>query len=182
LYLELGRLALVESDYQEAENWLQQGLALFETFGQHWQMSELRSTLAYVERGRGRRDQAREHLCAALRITADSHYRNAALQSLPAMALLLLDGGAPERAIELYALAGRYPYVANSRWFEDVAGREITAAAEALPPDVVARAQERGRARDLWATVEELLEELDGSPPGGYTSLTQSEADHTTLP
>jgi len=53
--------------------------------------------------------------------------------------------------------------VANSRWFEDVAGREIAAAAEALPPEVVAAAQERGRARDLWATVEELLDELQNS-------------------
>ena len=65
-----------------------------------------------------------------------------------------------ERAVELYALASRYPYVANSRWFEDVAGREIAAAAEALPPGVIARAQARGRTRDLWATVEELLGEL----------------------
>jgi hypothetical protein len=56
--------------------------------------------------------------------------------------------------------------VANSRWFEDVAGREITAAAEALPPEVVARAQERGQSRNLWATVEELLGELGGPPPG----------------
>jgi hypothetical protein len=31
---------------------------------------------------------------------------------------------------------------------------------ELLPPDVVAAAQERGRARDLWATAEELLQEL----------------------
>jgi hypothetical protein len=50
--------------------------------------------------------------------------------------------------------------VANSRWFADIAGNEIAAAAESLPPEVVARAQERGRARDLWATVEALLDEL----------------------
>jgi hypothetical protein len=54
----------------------------------------------------------------------------------------------------------RYPDVADLHWFEDVAGREIAAAAEALPPEVAAAAQERGRARDLWATAEELLEEL----------------------
>jgi hypothetical protein len=53
--------------------------------------------------------------------------------------------------------------VANSRWFEDVAGRHIAAAAAAqLPPDAVAAAQERGRVRDLWATVEQLLAELEG--------------------
>ena len=33
-------------------------------------------------------------------------------------------------------------------------------------PDVVAAAQERGRARDLWATAEELLAELGGSERG----------------
>jgi hypothetical protein len=53
-----------------------------------------------------------------------------------------------------------YPYAANSRWFEDVAGREIAAAAEVLSPEAVTEAQERGRSRDLWATVEELLDEL----------------------
>ncbi|MBN1933585.1 MAG: hypothetical protein JW934_02910, partial [Anaerolineae bacterium] len=70
------------------------------------------------------------------------------------------DLGETERAVELYALASRYSVVANSRWFEDVAGKHIAAAAETLPPDVVAAAQERGRARDLWSTVEEVLEEL----------------------
>jgi hypothetical protein len=52
--------------------------------------------------------------------------------------------------------------VANSRWFEDIAGREIETLAETLPPEVAANAKERGRARDLWATVEELLAELEG--------------------
>jgi hypothetical protein len=70
--------------------------------------------------------------------------------------------GNSERAVELYALASRYPFVANSPWFENVAGRHVAAAAASLPPDVVAAAQERGRARDLEATVAELLAELEG--------------------
>jgi hypothetical protein len=52
------------------------------------------------------------------------------------------------------------PFVANSHWFEDVAGRHIAAVAAVLPLDVVAAAQERGWARDLDATVAELLIEL----------------------
>jgi hypothetical protein len=51
--------------------------------------------------------------------------------------------------------------VANSRWFEDVAGKHIAAVAATLPPEVVAVARERGRARDLEATVAELLAELE---------------------
>ena len=64
--------------------------------------------------------------------------------------------------MELYALASRYSFVANSRWFEDVAGSHIAAVAATLPPEVVAAAQERGRARGLEATVAELLAELEG--------------------
>ena len=75
------------------------------------------------------------------------------------VALLLADEEKIERAVELYALASRYGLVANSQWFEDVAGQHIAAAAEGLPPEVVSAAQERGRARDLWKTVIELLAE-----------------------
>ena len=67
-----------------------------------------------------------------------------------------------ERAVEIYALASRYPFVANSRWFYDVFGRHIDAIAANLPPEVAEAARERGRARDLQATVKELLVELEG--------------------
>jgi hypothetical protein len=81
--------------------------------------------------------------------------------ALPAVALLLADRGEKERAVELCALASRYPLVASSRWFEDVAGRHIAAIAAALPPEVAMAARERGQARDLDATVKELLVELE---------------------
>ena len=83
------------------------------------------------------------------------------MYGLTVIALFLADQDQKERAVELYALASRYPDVANSRWFEDVAGKHIAAVAAKLPPDVVSAAQERGRARDLWATAEELLQELE---------------------
>jgi hypothetical protein len=85
------------------------------------------------------------------------------VSALAAAALLLADEGEAEQAVELYALASCYDYVANSKWFEDVAGAHIAAVAETLPPEVVTAAQERGRARDLWETAQELLEELGRS-------------------
>jgi hypothetical protein len=101
--------------------------------------------------------------------------------ALPMAALLLAEYGKVKQAVEIYALACRFGFVAHSHWFEDVYGRRIAAAAATLPPDVAAAAQERGRARDLWATVEELLAELEGeehlqgvaaldASPGGSTS------------
>jgi tetratricopeptide (TPR) repeat protein len=154
---ELGCLALALGAFDEAWDWLQQARTTHEATGLRAFSGELRATLAYVARGRGQHAQAREDLRSALRLSAESRHRNAALRSLPAMALLLLDEGAPERAVELYALASRYPYVANSRWFEDVAGREIASASIALSSEAVGAAKERGRVRNLWATVKESL-------------------------
>ena len=79
---------------------------------------------------------------------------------LPLMALLSIDNGEVERAVELYAAARQSPYIAHSRWFEDVAGREIEAAASALPPEEVAAAQRRGQAHDLEALALALRVEL----------------------
>jgi hypothetical protein len=107
-------------------------------------------------------NEAQRHLCKALRIATGIGSLPVVLRSLPATALLLADRGEAERAVEICALASGHPFVGNSRFWEDVVGRHVAAAAESLPPGVVAAAQDRGRARDLWATVEELLTELEG--------------------
>ena len=73
--------------------------------------------------------------------------------ALAGIALLLADEGKAERGMELYALASRYPLVANSHWFEDVVGRHIAAVTDTIHAQVAAAAQERGRGRDLVATV-----------------------------
>ena len=67
--------------------------------------------------------------------------------TLAGIALLLADEGQVERAVELYALASRYPFVANSRWFEDVAGSQITAAVAANLPEPSGRRPARSAAR-----------------------------------
>ena len=87
-----------------------------------------------------------------------------------------------ERAIELYAVVSRYPYVANSRWFEDIAGQHIAAAAESLPPEVVQAARERGRARDLWKTAKELLAELERRKGIPQEVLSERELMDLLLP
>ena len=103
---------------------------------------------------------ARQHLCHALEIAQESGVVLPLLWALPATALLLAGEGESERAVELYALASRFPLVAKSRWFADVAGNTLSEVAAALPAERVAVLQERSRTRDLEATVAELLSEL----------------------
>jgi hypothetical protein len=83
------------------------------------------------------------------------------LFSIATVALLFANQDEPERAVELHALAFRYPYFGNSQYRKYTIGRHIAAATANLPPEVVAAAQERGRQRDLFATAKELLSELE---------------------
>jgi hypothetical protein len=132
-------------------------------YGQRDEFGRALATLGYAARGLGNVRESQQLFCQALCLGADLWAWFPLHWSLAGMALLLTDEGQAERAIELYALATYWPLVANSRWFEDVVGRRIAAVAAALPPpEEVATAQERGRARDLRATAAELLEELRG--------------------
>ena len=103
---------------------------------------------------------ASQHLGQALEIATESGAVPSLLWALPAMALLLADEGEVERAVELYALASRFPLVAQSRWFADVAGNTLAEVAATLPAERAAVLKERGRARDPQATAAELLAEL----------------------
>jgi hypothetical protein len=104
--------------------------------------------------------QAHRSLCEALRIGVETRAFSPVVFAIAGLALLLADKGEVERAVELYATASKHPYVGKSRYREDIAGRQIAAAADALSPDVVTAARERGGDRELWATAEGLLAEL----------------------
>ena len=163
----LGRVALVEEAYEEAGFAPRESPTLFFWTGWREQPGEALAVLGVASLRQGQIAEAHGHVSEALRIADETQSVPTTLFALSAVALLLVDADKPvahqaKRALELYALVSRYPFVANSVWFEDVVGMHITAAAAALPPEVVAAAQERGRARDLWATVEELLDELNG--------------------
>ena len=150
--LTLGQLAIAEGRYAQAQQLLQQSRDQGEGGRMsHWTLPDS----AVAAHALGQPDKAWRHICEALRWASERGDFVTLLQALPATALLLADRGEVERAVELYALASRYPSVANSRVFEDVA-----AAAAALPPDVISAAQERGRKQDLDQTIRELLDEL----------------------
>jgi tetratricopeptide (TPR) repeat protein len=161
-FFVLGSAAFAQKAYAEAERRWGEGLAVCQEAGKRDGIGWAHALLAYVAREQGQPSLARQHLYEALRIGTEIGAFMPLITALPAKALLLADRGERARAVELYALASRYPFVGRSRWFEDVAGRELSAVGEALPPEVVTAAEERGRARDLWATAEELLIELEG--------------------
>jgi hypothetical protein len=118
--------------------------------------------LGLANLGLDRLAEARQQFIAALAWAREARRLRGLTVALGGLALLQAKAGDPERAVELYALASRYPFVAQSRWFEDVIGRRLAVMAASLAPEVLSAARERGQARDLDASVEELMSE--GAP------------------
>ncbi len=158
----LGYVALAAEEYTQALQLFRESIAIYREIGQREDMGWALVGSGYAARGLGDLHQAQQHFYETLKLAIEIGTLTQLLWALPGIALLLTDQGDADRAIELYALASRYPNVAHSNWFEDVAGRHITAIATALPRDVISAARTLGQNRDLDVTLAELFVELGG--------------------
>jgi tetratricopeptide (TPR) repeat protein len=152
----LGEVALATGAFAEAERTL---AASAEAAGPHTKGRYKEGQLAMLglaSRGLGRRDEAAQHLRSALSETGTFQWFPVQMAVLVGLSLLSADGGQAERAVELFSLASRYGFVANSIWFRDIVGQTLTEAAARLSPDVLRAAQERGAALDLDDAIGQL--------------------------
>lgn len=113
--------------------------------------------LAYALLTTGDVHEARNLLRTALTAVREGADYFLALRAVPACALLLAAQEEMELVVAFYAFAQTYPYIANSRWYYDVAGRKLDALAATLPADVRSAAEERGRKMELPEVTDELL-------------------------
>jgi tetratricopeptide (TPR) repeat protein len=155
----LGRLALLDSSYDEAKVWIIESAEVAVEIQERQCFAQ--AGLGYVSVQQGLLDEARQHLVEALSCGLGIHVYYPLIFTVPGVALFLAAVGAAVHAVEVWALAKCHPYVANSKWFEDVAGRELEALAASLPPEVAEAAWERGRTLDLWEEAAVLLAELE---------------------
>jgi DNA-binding SARP family transcriptional activator/predicted ATPase len=169
----LGWVALAENDFAAAGQLLQDAITAAQGFSQADMVQEYTAwslaALGGAAFGLGNRAEAKRHLLEALRLVTEARPFHPLLHLMPIIPMVLADEedgltepGLKERAVELYAMTRSHPFVATARLFEDIAGKHIRAATASLPPDIVAAAQERGRALDWWETAETLLAELRG--------------------
>ena len=76
---------------------------------------------------------------------------------LPACATALFDKNMSVKSVEINALACTFPFVANSKLFDDIASKDVNLVEASLDPKIVKMAKKRGKERDPWQAAEELL-------------------------
>jgi tetratricopeptide (TPR) repeat protein len=148
----LGVYALAEQYVREAFRVLPEGEEDFD--GGSWEYRNLGNAAC----GLGNYAEARRHLHRSLELLAAAQLPSPYPLTLVAVARLLARQGDKERALELLALVMNHRI--SWQMAKDQAAPLIAELEVELPPDVVAAAWARGRARDLDATVAELLVDL----------------------
>jgi tetratricopeptide (TPR) repeat protein len=164
---QVGLAAFALGEYAEASEYYREALGWFRDADNAQKIATPLACLGDVALALGDVQQGRQHYRQALKSAASGSDVGVKLDVLVAQAELLARQGknasSQERAAELLALVlDRHSHAPVRMNQEMVTGarRSLDELAVKLPPHVFAAAQERGRARDLDATLAELLAEL----------------------
>jgi tetratricopeptide (TPR) repeat protein len=172
MYDELGDLAEAANalgDYVQAEQYIREAFRVLpEGEADYDRGSWEYRNLGNAACGLGNYADARKHLHRSLELAVAAQRPSRHLLTFVGVARVLAKQGDEERALELLALVMNHRF--SWQMAKDQATPLIAELEAELPPEVVASAKARGRARDLDATVAELLVELAGN---GTDSLDQ---------
>jgi tetratricopeptide (TPR) repeat protein len=145
--------------WAEAHQHAEQAVARYREAGLGYWVGELLGYLGMCKARLGDSGGARHCIAEALQLAAGTF--SSAIWALAALSGALFYDGSLELSAELWALLERFPVFARSRFVQGITGQVMAAAQAALPPEVFASAQQRGRARDPMATAREMLEMLE---------------------
>jgi predicted ATPase/DNA-binding SARP family transcriptional activator len=177
----LGDTVFAQREYREAQGYYQEALDYYRDWGDYDGIALSSCGLGDVALALGDDAAAMEHYRQALRSAVGILAARCRLSIVVGLAALLartgfIVGPRPdergtragdvllhkERAAELAAMALHHPSSIGTT--RDRARRLLDELQAELQPDIFSAAQECGRARDLDATVAELLAELEGRP------------------
>jgi DNA-binding SARP family transcriptional activator/predicted ATPase len=163
-HITLSCIDIVEQNYAIAKEHIEKCISSLRKLHNQVELSIGLFVLSHLEYYLGNTKQGWVCFCKALQIGVDIHGIFMVFTAAFQISSFFLDVGEIERAVEFIALAKCHPAIANSRWVWDVYEQPVVEAAKALPSEVVAAAQERGRQRDIWDTAKELLTEFRPEP------------------
>jgi tetratricopeptide (TPR) repeat protein len=155
MQIDLCPIALDLNDADELERRARDSLSIFEKTGSPWGRSAALYYLGEAARLRGDLTTAGEHFVQSVRLAAGASSVMLVVRHLVGFASLLAQTGEPERAIELLALVVHHP--ATWQVTRDRAYRLLAELGEAVPPEIAAAAQDRGRQLSVDAVITDLL-------------------------
>jgi predicted ATPase len=158
----LGKLALIEGRYHEAQQYLQEGLALLNSVQQNL-AAVTHADLTLVARALDLPQQSVYHMVQVLEKTKQLRSQYMICHALPVAALLLADLGQDQRAVEIYSLAWQNSHVNQSKWFEDVIGKKLRQVKSSLAPELARSSWQTGKTLPVWETVEGLIEDFSSA-------------------
>lgn len=162
-YCHLGMIDLANKVYDSAYQMLDRSATACRTAELLPQLAISTGYLGYAERGLGNPAAAKKYLAEALRMGLEIHIQWPLVTGIGLWAILLADGGEVERALEFYFCV--LPLKFGQSMFDTVISIHRTTLAD-IPADVVAAAQKRGEARNLLATAQEILAEIERRADG----------------
>ncbi|HUT17858.1 MAG TPA: tetratricopeptide repeat protein, partial [Anaerolineae bacterium] len=169
LHSHLGDAALALRQYESARQHHQHALSVYEDVGVYWKEEPVATGTSWgvpvslqrlgdVALALGDLAEARRCYGMALDAASDRPEEGLEPHVLLGPAALLAREGHAERAVEVAALARHHP--ASIEETQEKAGELLDGLQAELSPDAYTAAEARGRARDLEATMRELLAEL----------------------
>jgi predicted ATPase/DNA-binding SARP family transcriptional activator len=160
---------IAQQRHGEAWQTLHTAGQLFHELGQPRGAAQTVAMLSYLAHQREQASLAQAYALMTLRAALALRIFLPVSLVLPTVALLLLELGEVEQAVEVYALAQRQPYVHRSPFFAELAGETMEQALALLPPAAIVAAKARGQACDLWQVAQTLATEL---PTRGWSEST----------
>ena len=157
----LSEVALAESKYAEALHFAQEGVVAFRRSGARSDIGWALACAGMAAVGLKDLSQARQNLAEVLQLALQFRHHSMPKYVLLGAAMLAAEEGRAARAVELWAAASSYSSLfTTARSDQDIYRQHIAPVVEALPREVIATAEERGRDKDVWAALEELQTEM----------------------
>jgi predicted ATPase/DNA-binding SARP family transcriptional activator len=160
-FLWLGRLALIEEGYAEAQTYLHESSKIFSEIEQKNQLSSALASLGYYSQVTGNKTDTLQYLVEALKIAIEIGAFLPLLYVIPLAALYTADRGEIQRAVELYRQVSHYSFVVNSQWCQQIFGRHISYHTGNLPDDTAGTSPKIKDHQVLWETARYLLAEYN---------------------
>lgn len=160
--LHLGSVALARGEFDKAKTFLQESLKLSSEISMMPLAARAWIRLAYTSIALGERGEAIAWIDKTIVYGLAQQTPPFVLGALVGVAMLLDPWAQPAEAIALLALAQQQP--ANTYESKMVAKRRLDKMREYVPPDVVQRAEERGRTLDWAGTAQRWLQWLRAEP------------------